>query len=104
MTDEVWEPWTLIVGQRVRIRLSPECPYHPIAHIEDGRSGEITGIVCGGSLVERWLVSKNHQYWVAFDEPGDYISGTFAACELELLDPTIQQNVPLSPVVATPAD
>ena len=97
----VWEPWQPQVGQRVRLRISPECePHHDEdfnyswdysfalpAALRSGHSGTIIGLV-GGVFAD-----LGHPYHVEFDDPiqvpwwnGGLVATKCAAIELEPIE------------------
>lgn len=91
----VWEPWTPAVGERVRIRISPECPGRRsallpdwiIQHAED-ESGQV------GRIVEMLpplvpLDGDSHPYGVEHTNfAGMRVVKRFAAVELEPMEAT----------------
>ena len=90
-TPVYWEPWTPAVGDRVRVRLSAECPVtwtHDAPEL-DGAPGYVRNIF----PAHEWQ-GQGHNYYVAFDPPVHYPHGpkriimpyfgcVFAAIELE---------------------
>ena len=103
---EYWTPRTFAVGDRVRTKLSPECPrrvtWEPSGTItghlaeEDGRTGTVitTEEACRATGVPSDLIGTpvSHPYLVRFDEtfliaPGAAaFSNHYAAVELEPLE------------------
>lgn len=104
MSGEYWEPWTPKMGQRVRVRLSPEC--RGLSHestVEEGYVGyrvghpeEIDG--CTGTVglfppdMARIHTDDSHPYWVDL-KTSPYVKGrgycygtALAAAEIEPLD------------------
>ena len=91
--DRPWETWTPTIGQRVRIAISPECPYEAgWTHFsfESGLVGEIVNI-------DDEPGEPGHVYWVQFDQEitnlperysssGVLVGGYYAAIELEPLE------------------
>ena len=78
MTADVWEPYSLEEGQRVRVRLSGECrQYHEPE--EDGATGYIDSITTQAELdidnakaidpQDIVTIEDAHVYWVMFDDP-----------------------------------
>jgi hypothetical protein len=93
---DIWEPWVPEVGQRVRVRIGPECRDH-VEHSEDRYMTHANGQT--GTVVEpgerrAWIMRAvaarypGHRYLVQVDDPppdgrDKYI---MAAAELELIE------------------
>ena len=99
MSEAIWEPWRPAVGDRVRVRLSGECPWH---ELPDDLVPEATGTATSGyegvvvpfpSDAPRDLpivAEGGHRIFVEFDTPrdmGDWtlVGAFYAAIELEPL-------------------
>lgn len=80
---DYWEPWTPEVGQRVRVRISPECDYCDID--EDGMTAVVELIDEIDPTLDYTL--NAHRWWVILDVPPDgYVHRrNYAAIELEPL-------------------
>lgn len=94
MTD-IWEPWTPRIGERVRVRISPECRDHARSMYPDyleavqGQTGTV--IEWGARAWQAPLFERKfpgHRYPVQIDRPcadgRDKV--VLAASELEPLD------------------
>ena len=86
-----WEPWTPQVGDRVRVRLSGECPYcfeggefDSGEEIQDGDAVTVSRIRTELEMWEEGCSDAGlmHRYWV-LNDLGQM--SHFAAAELELL-------------------
>jgi hypothetical protein len=89
---QTWEPWQPQVGQRVRLRLSPECSWCRPRQRWHGERGTVTSIgeappdvSVPGSFSQRYFA---HRYTVRLDLPradgfAAAYGGSFAAAELE---------------------
>lgn len=78
--QEYFEPWQPDVGQRVRIRLNPECRHFADEHVAfDGRTGTIIGVLDRGhrDAAHRFRVSLDGDAWSYW---------VLAAAELEPMD------------------
>jgi hypothetical protein len=93
--DQQREPWVppghaerLVVGTRVRVRLSGECPGMSRWHgtQEDGVTGTVIATDTEGTA---WRPPRGHGYIVYFDRPlrAKGRSGEYALAELVPLEP-----------------
>jgi hypothetical protein len=109
---EVWEPWTPEIGQRVRIRVSPECPVVHLSRLDDVLRGHHTdytgeiGVVEGISrydpndheAVSAGDTNDGHDFYVSDhdlypDGRWHRVSAFFAAIELEpVFDPPAPEH------------
>lgn len=77
--SDIWEPWVPEVGQRVRIRLSAECPFNFGAPHLAGRTGTVVDAVTNERLLELGH-THGHRFEVKIDGYGWSI---YTASELE---------------------
>lgn len=75
-----WQPWRPETGQRVRTRISGECPKQYIWHGNAEEGSGLTGKVVGNADGQ----PEGHPFLVRLDDSPHY--GFFAAIELEPLD------------------
>ncbi len=76
--SDVWEPWTPQVGQRVRIKLSTECPQF-FGNDFDGAIGTVVDAVTNEYLISHGY-THGHRFEVGIDGGPKRI---YAAAELE---------------------
>lgn len=99
MSNDYWEPWQPAIGDRVRVRISGECPScrenqadkDTTVHLLESRDGKIGTVDHTGCDVGM----PGHSYSVLWDKPipceialvgfTHARGGYFAAMELELL-------------------
>ena len=90
---DVWEPWKPTVGQRVKVKVSPECPCWQVRSAVQGK--ELTGTYVDWvpPPAREWAHwHHSHNLCVQFDSPILFESGAhlvaawFAAIELEPID------------------
>jgi hypothetical protein len=96
--NDFWEPWQPVIGDRVRVRINPECPYcqenlpeaqrtFVYGEPRDGRAGTVEEIRDNGPAA-----MPGHRYFIRWDRPipveiassgSTWVQGsTFAALEL----------------------
>lgn len=78
---DIYEPWAPELGQRVRLRISPECPSNYGASHLNGRSGTVVDVVTNDFLLARGI-THGHRFEVKVDGSGWSI---YTASELEPL-------------------
>ena len=95
-----WEPWTPEIGQRVRIRLSAECPrlraepghketrtaWH--SHSEDGMTGRVVAPTPGVWMPRMDI--DGHPYLVDFDPEAVHFEGCISFCALYFAVPELE--------------
>jgi hypothetical protein len=80
----VWEPWRPEIGQRVRVRISPECVLvdgdGTVFHHAEWHDG-VTGVVYRDDFPLGWPNRAGHRFAVKVDQP---VGGRIAVAAIEL--------------------